>query len=83
MKSKLAILAVVIFMPFAALAEEETKKGFWASLVPDNNTVVETGKTIFGQIFRDTRDTGKVILEGGKSVITSTGEKIKDLAGGE
>ena len=80
------LLAIFIVIATSTMAKAEEKKGFWASLVPDNSsalTIVEGGKSFFGQLFEDGKDTGKVILNTGKDVIESTGETIKSLTNGE
>ena len=62
------------------------EKGFWASFVPDNSSAVKVigaGKDFFGQLFTDTADTGKVLLNKGKEMIDATGETIKSVTDGE
>lgn len=76
---------ICLALPTAAIAQEE-KKGFWASLVPDNSSAVKVigaGKDFFGQLFTDTADTGKVLLNKGKEMIDATGETIKSVTDGE
>lgn len=80
MKNWLAVFIIAMCLPLSAQAEEE--KGFWASLVPDNSsalTIMEDGKAFFGQLFEDSKDTGKVIIEGGKNIVTGTGDVIKSI----
>ena len=88
MKKFIAVLCVCFWMPLAAFADENgtQKKGFWASLVPDNSSAIEfvdQSKTFFGKLFEDTKDTGKTILDGGKSIIDTTADKVKDITSGE
>ena len=76
---------ICLALPSTAIAQEE-KKGFWASLVPDNSSavkVVGAGKDFFAQLFTDTADTGKVLLNKGKEMIDATGETIKSVTDGE
>ena len=80
MKNWLAVFIIAMCLPLSAKAEEE--KGFWASLVPDNSsalTIMEDGKAFFAQLFEDGKDTGKVIIEGGKNIVTGTGDVIKSI----
>lgn len=84
MKSWVAIVIIAITLPVAASAEE--KKSFWAKLLPDNSsalTVVDDGKAFFGQLFEDSKKTGKAIVDTGKDVIEGTGKTIKSLTTGE
>lgn len=84
MKSWIAIILIVTALPVAASAEE--KKSFWAKLLPDNSsalTVVDDGKAFFGQLFEDSKQTGKAIVDTGKNVIDSTGKTIKSLTTGD
>lgn len=84
MKQLFAVILFVLAVPFSAMAEEE--KGFWASLVPDNSSAiefVESSKSFFGQLFKDTKDTGSDLIEGGKNIIESTGDKVKSLTGND
>lgn len=88
MKKLIALLVICFWMPFSAMAEEEgaKKKGFWASLVPDNSSAIEfvdQSKSFFGKLFEDTKDTGKTLLDGGKSIIDTTADKVKDITTGE
>lgn len=80
------LLAIFIVIAASSMAKAEEKKGFWASLVPDNSSAlkfVEGGKSFLGQLFEDGKDTGKVIIDTGKDMIESTGETIKSLTNGD
>lgn len=84
MKSWLAIIVLIITIPLSAKAEES--KGFWASLVPDNSsalTFVDSSKSFFGQLFEDTKSTGKALIDTGKNVIDGTGDTIKSITSDE
>ena len=88
MKKLIALIFVCLWMPLAAVAQEDgtQKKGFWESLVPDNSSAIEfvdQSKNFFGQLFEDTKDTGKVLLDGGKSIIGSTADKVKEITTGD
>ena len=88
MKKFVALLFVCLWMPLSALAEEDVakEKGFWESLVPDNSSAIEfvdKSKVFFGQLFDDTKDTGKTLIDGGKSLIDTTTEKVKDITSGD
>ena len=80
MKQWLTIILFTISVPVTAVAEE--KKSFWAKLVPDNSSAfefVDNGKAFFGQLFEDSKDTGKKLIDGGKNVIDDTADTIKSL----
>ena len=84
MKSLLAIILTVLFLPSASFAQES--KSFWAKLVPDNSSAldfVDDSKAFFGQLFEDGKDTGSAIIESGKNVIDKTGDTIKSLTGSD
>ena len=88
MKKFIVMLSVCLWLPLSAMAADEDtkKKGFWESLVPDNSsaiTIVNKGKSFFGQLFEDTKDTGKTLLDGGKSIVNTTTDKVKDITTGE
>ena len=83
---KTYLMAIFIVLATSSLAKAEEKKGFWASLVPDNSSalsIVEGGKNFFGQLLEDSKDTGKALIDGGKNVIENTGDTIKSLTDGE
>ena len=83
---KTYLMAIFIVLATSSLAKAEEKKGFWASLVPDNSSalsIVEGGKSFLGQLLEDSKDTGKAIIDGGKNVIENTGDTIKSLTDGE
>ena len=76
----------IILFALSGTAQADEKKGFWASLVPDNSSAldfVDTGKSFFGQLFEDSKNTGKSLFNSGKTMIENTGETIKSLAGDE
>ena len=88
MKKIIAMLFICLCLPLSAMAADETtkEKGFWESLVPDNSSaigIVDKGKSFFGQLFQDTKDTGKTLLDNGKSIVNSTTDKVKDITSGE
>ena len=79
-----AVFVLAMSLPMVAHAEE--KKSFWAKLVPDNSSAfdfVDDGKTFFGQLFEDTKQTGKALIDGGKDVLEGTGDTIKSLTSGD
>ena len=83
---KTYLMAIFIVLATSSVAKAEEKKGFWASLVPDNSSalsIVEGGKSFLGQLLEDSKDTGKAIIDGGKNVIENTGDTIKSLTDGE
>ena len=83
---KTYLMAIFIVLATSSLAKAEEKKGFWASLVPDNSSalsIVEGGKNFLGQLLEDSKDTGKALIDGGKKVIENTGDTIKSLTDGE
>lgn len=83
---KASLVAIFIVIASSAMTKAEEKKGFWASLVPDNSSaigIVEGGKSFLGQLLEDGKDTGKIIIDGGRNMIESTGETIKSLTNGE
>jgi len=83
---KTYLMAIFIVLATSSLAKAEEKKGFWASLVPDNSSalsIVEGGKNFLGQLLEDSKDTGKALIDGGKNVIENTGDTIKSLTDGE
>ena len=83
---KTYLMAIFIVLATSSLAKAEEKKGFWASLVPDNSSalsIVEGGKSFLGQLLEDSKDTGKALIDGGKNVIENTGDTIKSLTDGE
>lgn len=83
---KTYLMAIFIVLATSSLAKAEEKKGFWASLVPDNSSalsIVEGGKNFLGQLLEDSKDTGKALIDGGKNVIENTGDTIKSLTNGE
>lgn len=83
---KTYLMAIFIVLATSSLAKTEEKKGFWASLVPDNSSalsIVEGGKNFLGQLLEDSKDTGKALIDGGKNVIENTGDTIKSLTDGE
>ena len=84
MKSLAAIFFLSLTLSVPAKAEET--KSFWAKLVPDNSsalTLMDNGKSFFGQLFDDTKKTGKSLIDGGMDLINETGETIKSLGDGE
>lgn len=84
MKNWLAIALIALIIPVAAQAEE--KKSFWAKLVPDNSSALDfldNTKTFAGNLFEDTKETGKALLNGGMGIIENTGETIKSLTSDE
>lgn len=83
---KTYLMAIFIVLATSSVAKAEEKKGFWASLVPDNSSalsIVEGGKSFLGQLLEDSKDTGKALIDGGKNVIENTGDTIKSLTDGE
>lgn len=83
---KTYLMAIFIVLATSSMAKAEEKKGFWASLVPDNSSalsIVEGGKNFLGQLLEDSKDTGKALIDGGKNVIENTGDTIKSLTDGE
>ena len=83
---KTYLMAILIVLATSSVAKAEEKKGFWASLVPDNSSalsIVEGGKSFLGQLLEDSKDTGKALIDGGKNVIENTGDTIKSLTDGE
>ena len=83
---KTYLMAIFIVLATSSFAKAEEKKGFWASLVPDNSSalsIVEGGKNFLGQLLEDSKDTGKALIDGGKNVIENTGDTIKSLTDGE
>lgn len=83
---KTYLMAIFIVLATSSMAKAEEKKGFWASLVPDNSSalsIVEGGKSFLGQLLEDSKDTGKALIDGGKNVIENTGDTIKSLTDGE
>ena len=83
---KTYLMAIFIVLATSSLAKAEEKKGFWASLVPDNSSalsIVEGGKNFLGQLLEDSKDTGKALIDGGKNVIENTSDTIKSLTDGE
>ena len=83
-KLSYAVFVLAMSLPMSVSAQE--KKSFWAKLVPDNSTAldfVDNSKTFFGQLFEDTKQTGKALIDGGKDVISDTGDTIKSLTSGD
>jgi len=79
-KLSCAVFILTMSLPMSASAEE--KKSFWAKLVPDNSSAfdfVDNGKTFFGQLFADSKKTGKALINSGKDVVEGTGDTIKSL----
>ena len=66
------VFIIAMCLPLSAQAEEE--KGFWASLVPDRYISLISWKmgSLFCQLFGG-KDTGKVVIEGYKNIVTGTG----------
>lgn len=86
MVMKSYLIAIFIGLATVTAAKAEEKKGFWASLVPDNSsalTIVEGSKDFLGQLLEDSKKTGKALIDGGKDVIENTGDTIKSLTNGE
>ncbi|MGC6517688.1 MAG: hypothetical protein ACON49_06635 [Candidatus Puniceispirillaceae bacterium] len=84
MKYFMSICIIAFLLPANARAEES--KGFWASLVPDNSSAlgfVDNTKTFFGQLFEDSKATGKAIIDTGADVVEETGNTIKSLTTGD
>lgn len=83
---KLSCAAFILAMSLPINASAEEKKSFWAKLVPDNSSAfdfVDNGKTFFGQLFEDSKKTGKALINSGKDVVEGTSDTIKSLTTGD
>lgn len=83
---KLSCAAFILAMSLPINASAEEKKSFWAKLVPDNSSAfdfVDNGKTFFGQLFEDSKKTGKSLINSGKDVVEGTSDTIKSLTTGD